>query len=406
MKKFLLLAFLFSFISLKSQNETPLTVKWKEGLVFQNPDKSFSVKFGGRIQYDVMFINEDDTLQKYFQGNNGSEFRRARLYTKGTLYKFIKYKFQVDFAPGKVVIKDAYLQFTKIPAVGNLRIGHFKEPFGFEMSTSSNFITMMERPLANRFDFDRALGFMVYNHHFNKRFSWYAGVFHPDHNLGVYRGKQYNLTARITGLPVYNTGEKYRVLHLGAGYSFGDDNAERLIFKTSPESHLAPHYLHLDIDKVNSTSTFKGELAMVLGLFSLEGEYTAAAISVPEISVLQDTKYMMDAYFVTVSWFLTGEHKNYNPSKGAFDRLTPAKNLGKNGIGAIELALRYSSIDFNDKDIVGGQMDDITAGLNWYLNPVTKITFNYINTNIKSFMQMKDSEGRANIFQMRFQVTF
>ena len=406
MRKLLLFVFIFSLTIARGQDAGKLTAKWKNGLVVENSDKSFSFKFGGRIQYDVMFIKQDDTLDNYFPAMNGSEFRRARLYTKGTIYKNIKYKFQIDFAPGMVVLKDVYLQFGKIPVIGNLRIGHFKEPFGMEMITSSNFITLMERPLANQFDFDRALGFMIYNHHFNKRFSWFAGYFHPDHNLGIYLGKKYNLTFRVFGQPVYNTTGHYRVLHLGAGYSYAFHDENPKVYKTRPEAHLAPKYLQIEIDKLKGGSSFKGELAFIMGSFSFEGEYTLVDLVLPVSSKFENTKYLLDAYFVTVSWFVTGEHKSYSQSKGAFDRVHPKKNIGKNGFGAVELALRYSNIDLNDDDLVGGDMGDITAGLNWYLNPVTKIAFNYIHSNVDSFLGFTGKKGSANIFQMRFQLTF
>jgi phosphate-selective porin OprO/OprP len=107
----------------------------------------------------------------------------------------------------------------------------------------------------------------------------------------------------------------------------------------------------------------------------------------------------LDAWFANISWFITGEHKNYNPSKSAFDRVHPKKNFGDNGIGSFEIALRYSSIDFDDADLNGGRMNDFTAGLNWYLNPAVRFTFNYIHSTLKEI-------GEANIFQTRFQVTF
>jgi phosphate-selective porin OprO/OprP len=406
MKKLLLFLLLSTFLTTNAQDKKGLNVYWKYGLNAESSDKSFKLKLGGRIQYDVMLINQDDTLNNYFHAFNGSEFRRARLYMAGTIYSNIKYKFQVDFAPGKVVLKDVYLQLIKIPVVGNIRIGHFKEPFGMEMMTSSNFITFMERPLANQFDFDRALGIMIYNHEFNNRFTWAGGYFHPDHNLGIYIGKEYNLTFRMFGVPVYKTKEKYRIVHVGVGYSYQFYNDNPKSYKTRPESHLAPKYISLVFDKLDNTSSFKGELAFVLGPFSFEGEYTYLGLKLPQISTYQNTNYNMYAYFVNLSFFLTGEHKNYNVKKGAFDRLLPKNNFGKGGAGAFEIGVRYSSIDLNDKDMLGGKMGNLTAGLNWYLNPSTRFMFNYILSDAQPVIEGKSVKGYANIYQMRFQITF
>lgn len=205
MKKFLFIA-LISFItsSLYSQDKIELKPYWDNGLKLESSDKNFSVKLGGRIQYDIMFINQDDSLNNHFDAENGAEFRRARLYTSGTIYKTIKYKFQIDFAGNRVVIKDAYLRFTKIPGIGNITVGNFKEPRGFEMITSSKYITMMERSLTNEFDNDRNLGFMLNNSFLNKRLSVFAGYFYPSGNEAKFSGKKYNLTFRLSGIPYYN----------------------------------------------------------------------------------------------------------------------------------------------------------------------------------------------------------
>ena len=399
MKKLLLVILLSSFLYTTAQDKNSFTTYWKDGLRIESANKDFKIKMGGRIQYDVMFISQNDSLNAHFDAENGTEFRRARLYTSGTIYSNIKFKFQVDFAPGKVILKDVYIQLTKIPVVGNLRVGHMKEPFGMEMLTSSNFITFMERSLTNQFDFDRSLGFMIFNQHFDKRFSWAAGYFYPDLNRGIYRGDQYHFTFRLAGLPIYTTENKYRVLHLGISYSYQFHNNKELSYKTRPEAHLAPKYLSLKIDELNTHNSFKGEFALVLGSISFQSEYTISGLKPSSGSSYKKDNYLLDAFFGTFSWFITGEHKNYNPSKTAFDRLKPKKNFGKGGAGAFEVAVRYSSINLNNEDLSGGQMNNLTAGLNWYLNPATKFAFNYIYSDVKTL-------GKANIFQMRFQITF
>lgn len=400
MKKVLLFVFIVAHIGIQAQDKNPFTTYWKDGLRIESADKNFKIKLGGRIQYDVMFINQNNSLNNYFDAENGTEFRRARMYTSGTIYNNIKFKFQVDFAPGKVVIKDAFIQLTKIPGIENIRIGHMKEPFGMEMMSSSNFITMMERSLTNQFDFDRSLGIMLFNQHFNKRFSWAAGYFFPSLNQGSYSGDEYHITLRVAGLPVYKDKGKYRVLHMGLAYSYQFHNNKEFAYKARPEAHLAPKYVNLTIDELNRLNSMKAEFALVFGQIAFQSEYTLVGVIPSSNSGLTESNYFVDAFFGIVSWFITGEHKNYNPSKTAFDRIKPKKNFGKGGAGAFELAVRYSYINLNDKkDLSGGYMNDFTAGLNWYLNPATKFTLNYVYSDVVSL-------GKANIIQMRFQITF
>jgi len=68
------------------------------------------------------------------------------------------------------------------------------------------------------------------------------------------------------------------------------------------------------------------------------------------------------------------------------------------------LAARYSTVDLTDKDVKGGEQYNITAGLNWHLNPNSRIMFNYVYADLENRADVKDDD--INIFQVRFQVNF
>jgi len=400
MKRFLILFFLtIGFLSGNAQDKNKFTTYWDNGLRIDSDDGDFKIKMGGRIQYDIMFIEQDDSLNANYTAENGAEFRRARLYTSGTLFNNIKFKLQVDFAPAKVVLKDAYLTFTKIPVIGNIQAGNFKQPFGLEMISSSKYITHMERPLTNQFDHDRDLGMMLFNSHLDKRFSWFAGVFLPANGAGIYKGGKYQITTRISALPMYKIENGYKVLNLDMAYSYHYDDNEELSYKVRPEAHLAPKYLNLSIDALHHNHQGNIGLMLIVGSFAFQSEYTFSNLVPSSNSTLLQDRYFVDAYYGTLSWFITGEHKNFSKSKTSLDIVKPKKNLGKGGAGAFEVSVRYSSIDFNDADIQAGALRDVTVGLNWYVNPAVRYTINYINAHIKDL-------GRANVFQMRFQVAF
>ncbi len=46
-----------------------------------------------------------------------------------------------------------------------------------------------------------------------------------------------------------------------------------------------------------------------------------------------------------------------------------ARSVYQNGIGAWELAGRWSSVDLTDGTVDGGEMDILSAGINWWLSP-------------------------------------
>jgi phosphate-selective porin OprO/OprP len=78
------------------------------------------------------------------------------------------------------------------------------------------------------------------------------------------------------------------------------------------------------------------------------------------------------------------------------------------GWGAWETVLRYSHLDLNDGAIQGGEQSNITAGLNWYLNPTAMFRFNYIYAHVEDSNAGSEylSDGNTSIYQMRFQLDF
>ena len=69
-------------------------VYWKSGLNMKSGDGNFKLKIGGRIMADFLFFDDpDDVLtDEVGEFNSGFEFRRARLYMSGTIYKYVAFK--------------------------------------------------------------------------------------------------------------------------------------------------------------------------------------------------------------------------------------------------------------------------------------------------------------------------
>lgn len=81
-----------------------------------------------------------------------------------------------------------------------------------------------------------------------------------------------------------------------------------------------------------------------------------------------------------IGYFLTGEHRPYDRKSGQIDRVIPFQNFyWCGGTGAWELAARCSYLDLTSGPVLGGDMQNLTVGLNWYVNPHCKCVFNYIH---------------------------
>ncbi len=144
------------------------------------------------------------------------------------------------------------------------------------------------------------------------------------------------------------------------------------------------------------------ELALVHGPLSVQGEFIQTFVDELEVNDAIGTGHFHGAYGF-VSYFLTGESRRYIRGSGAFSGVSPKKNFSikERTWGGWELAARYSYLDLDDGgvEIEGGKLDNVTAGVTWYLNPIMKVMVNYVDTR-------RSGVGEANGFQTRFQVAF
>lgn len=386
----------------KTRSSNDFRVYWKDGIRLDTADKNLKLKFGGRLMYDFGWI-DGSGIEKDLGTNlqDGAEARRARLYVGGSIYKDLEFKLQFDFAGGDADLKDAYLRVKKIPILGNLTVGHFKEPFSLEQLTSSKYITFMERSLADVFSPGRNAGIMVNNTLFNQRMTWAAGLFRPSsdsYGEDDVDGES-AFTTRVTFLPWYaDKGSK--LLHLGAGYSYRTLK-NQIRYRQRPEAHwISQRFTDTGHFDAQSANLFGAEMAFVYGPFSVQGEYSNATINSPSTG-----DPSLNGFYVQGSYFLTGEHRKYKKSSGSFSRVKPNKNFRQDGgWGAWEIAARYSYLDFDEANLpdTARAMQDATVGLNWYLTPNVRIMWNYIRACVES----RDVSNSADIFMTRLQVDF
>ena len=345
---------------------------------------SKDVKYGGRIMYD-MAIWGDSTMN-----NSGTEFRRVRFFNSGKLYGNIKYKLQFDFAGGRIAFKDVWMELGGLPMSGNLRVGHFKEPLRLEALTSSKYITFMERALPIAISVERNTGAM-YHTVFGERLSLQAGIFREGDNFGNDKEatNNVNVTSRVTYL-ILNENE--RLLHIGGSNSIRKNNDNTYSFSSRAENHLGTTLISANFKDVQETNILGGEIAYVNNSLSLQGEYLQTTVN-------GATETKLSSYYGQISYFLTGESRQYKSALSGFGRVTPNSNYG-DGKGAIELVARVSNMDLTAAN--EGNLDNITVGLNWYLNPNTRVMLNYVMGEMSQGTEVTTE----NAVMMRIQVDF
>lgn len=343
-------------------------ITMKDKLEVKSADGDFSMRVGGRIQADAATYSEDLRNQ-----NDGTEMRRARLFVQGQLYDAWKYKLQYDFvSTGSSGIADAYIQYTGLP--WKIKVGHFKQPFSLQNMTSSKYVTFTERGLPHLFTPGRAIGVGVGRSGSN--WSLNAGLF--GEGIDGASGDEdegFAVGGRATYAPLLT---KQQHLHLGGSFSYRDSGSiDSISFSERPESHVT-NVREVSTGSINADSNLRmvAETAYTQGPFSLQGEYYYVDID-RDSSTLADLDF--SGYYVEGSWFLTNDMRNYSGKKGSYGKIKPSSIVGKGGIGAWQIAARFSSVDLNDADIAGGDAQNFSLGLNWFATNNIRMAANYVN---------------------------
>ena len=388
---------------------------FKDGFRTESPGGNFKLKLGGEVRLDGGYIGANETLKSAFSDLTGWKWdlRELQLRLSGSFYENWKFQVDMDFANVRQ-IKDLWVSYGKIPFLGNAKFGHTKEPISLEGFMSNADRTFMEVALpVEAFYPGRNFGILCWNTALEKRLTWAAGYFlitgsfSDVSNATDYLSNAYGsaVSFRVTGLPRYGDDGK-DLLHFGFSYShqFRDETRtdSQLKLRAHPESRLTDDtFVNTGQFYTEAADFFDYEAAMVRGPLSVQSELFQMFTNAESVD---DPRFW--GVYVYGSYCLTGEHREYDRSKGIFKSVTPKEDFHFStvGWGALEAALRLSYVDLNSRNIQGGTEFDFTAGLNWYLNGNTRIMFNYVHAYVMDRDEPPIDGGRADILEVRFQL--
>ncbi len=243
-----------------------------------------------------------------------------------------------------------------------------------EQNTSSNYLMFIERSApTNAFTRDEEIGLNILGH--GNNWTLAGGVFNQDASpTGGDPDEDITFDVRgsvnILGLG-NNVGNN--VLHLGAGYSHRKPEGT-VNFDAAPAGE-GPDLIDTGaIGAIENVGVYNAELAAIFGPVSFQGEYFMADVSRDNGNMDAD----FDGYYAQAGWPLTGERRPYK--KGNFSRIKPNNpfSLKNGGWGAWEVLARYENTDLNDASagIMGGELDNISVGLNWHLTDYIRLMGN------------------------------
>ncbi len=338
--------------------------------------------------------------------------RRAKFGVIGTFLDNWEYSivFQDVGAGGasSSILDKAYLTYSGFEP---FRIwgGILTVPYSLDRATSSNNITFMERAApvnvaagigaATRFGFGITA---------NER-QWWAGAFLTGPAPGK-TSRDANQAA-VTGRAVF-----VPVLTDRASILIGGD-VQYLFYAPTGASELNLRdriELRIDGDRVlgtgglpiDSARVLSAELAATLGGFHVQGEVFDFNVEPPQG---EGSSLHFSGYYIQGGYILTGETRSYSASSGCYGGVVPNRPFDwrAGDWGAWEIAARYSMIDLNDEDILGGWQENVTLGLNWYVSSNIRFLFNYIIGNVdKRTRGGGDIGARYQAFAGRAQIAF
>jgi phosphate-selective porin OprO/OprP len=330
---------LFADTAAVASNDSAVIVNLKGPMGIKTSDGHYSVKFGGRIQWDYNYAELNGVADE-----DDFSLRRARLYLSGNVQDW---SYKVQFNLGNNIgatHEDLYIRYNGWGQQAVVTIGNQNEAFGLEQLESSKDISYLERSaVTEAYAPGRSEGILFSGQ--RGELIYALGIFEND---GVSDGTA--ITGRVTYTPIKSIEH---VLHFGVAHSNRNE----------------------DIDITGL------EVAYAKGPYHIQSEY---------ISSKEDYESRKGLY-VQAGWIITGETRPYK--SGVFKRIKPG-----NPSGAWEVVVRYEDGDgaYSDEELGSTDATSYGVGVNYYLSKFIRIGATF--TDAKDNNNGDDgSEFRARI---------
>ena len=268
-------------------------------------------------------------------------------------------KLSLEVSSGELEIRDNFVEYTG----WNTRIvkmGVFKEPFSVESMSSARGLMFMERSLpVAALAPGRSVGVSTLWRTATGILS--GGLFFrspPEDGLGE-AGQA--LAVRYVRSPLFRPENP----DIGVGISFSyrtNAEAEDSRYRTLPETGVTDSRF-VDTGEIAGAERILRlgiEAGSVKGSLSWQAELMALQVQRADFG---DVLFL--GGYISGSWFITGESRDFDAGTGRFRQVKPLAPLGGGSKGSFELTGRISYVDLTDKDIIGGEQGNITLGLNW-----------------------------------------
>ena len=341
--------------------------------------------------------------------SNGTYFRRARFGFEGTVARDFTYRVLAELGgsgtEGPTRINDFWIGYTGF-APFTIQVGAFSPPANMDDGINVESSLFIERASAS--ELSRTLGGADGRIGLGVRGSgsrWMSALTLTTRTVNDAEVFDSQLAAVGRFGTLLATSPDYNV-HVGLSGTWVFQPPDQGSTATAGQRHVVRFRdrpeIRVDSTRLIDTGSIDADSAYVYGLeaaanwknwylqaesFRFGVNRTAATAALPDPT--------FDGFYVQGSWILTGETRRYDVATGAFQAprpFVPFSSAG--GLGAWELALRYSRLDLDfhsgaagtgaTADAIRGGIQDIwTFGVNWYINTNVKLMLNWLHIDVE-----------------------
>jgi phosphate-selective porin OprO/OprP len=393
------------------------TVKWSGAPRMTNDDATFKVR--GRILLDAVFQSVDKEAGTDFD-TRSIRGRQVFLGVEGQINQFFAYKAEGGAVNGGAWAWDDVVLEWKVNESTSLMFGNIKAA-GLENLTSTRFTTFMDRGPYGEIGPDSYVLSVVGKVNGP---NWTAAlavqgdsINSPDVTANVTNPpdvkERMGVTGRVSWAPVMTDSDR---VHLGAYARYRDHGNEAgFTYQTRPMTNFGSRYVTTGAIGDKDT-TWGLEGAWIHNSFSAQAEWSSIKVDRLISGASAGGNPTVNVGYAFVSWWPTGETRNYDATKGEIGRPKILNPVNAGGTGGVELALRYDYADLTDaydsastpgsKTLSqdAGKYTSWTVGVNYY--PISYVRFMANYTKAKQDNPVVGRDVDVDQFQLRAQLDF
>jgi phosphate-selective porin OprO/OprP len=376
-------------------------------------DGRLSLAIGGLVQFDMggYFQNPNPNTQ-FPRLNDGVNLRRGRIYFVG---KFDDFTVNItpDFGgspDGSPTLFEANLNYTGIKPV-TATVGYFHPFVSLDDATFPGNDLFLERASIINIERSVAAGIQRASLGANAATeNYFASAYLTGPLFGaqshtLLNGEQVGLIGRLAARPYHDEDWNFHTEFSGQMSFHPNVNASGMpgVSRTTLTLEDFPE-LRIDLNPLVSTGPLSTRSANVYGgalgsswrNFLVQGEYYQIGLNQSKLPGVPSPRLGFNGGYVEGGWVMTGEPIPYDIARAAWTRPKVDRpfSLADGGIGAWEIAARYSTVSL-DSNVVPGVSQSVTGGvyggqqqigalaLSWYPNDWLRfiLQFQYVDIN-------------------------